>query len=40
VYLMYGLSMTTYSVFGIVMVLAFASYFLYGMRNSRLNHAT
>jgi basic amino acid/polyamine antiporter, APA family len=37
-YLMYGLSMTTYSVFGIVMVLAFATYFLYGIRHSKLNH--
>ena len=36
-YLIYGLSRTTYTVFGIVMALAFATYFLYGMRNSRLN---
>ena len=37
-YLMYGLSSTTYKVFGIVMGLALACYFLYGMRNSRLNN--
>ena len=36
-YLVYGLSVTTYKVFGIVMVLALATYFLYGMRHSRLN---
>ncbi len=37
-YLVWGLSMTTYKVFGIVMLLALAMYFFYGMRNSRLNH--
>jgi APA family basic amino acid/polyamine antiporter len=36
-YLVWGLSMTTYKVFGIVMLLALATYFAYGMRNSRLN---
>ncbi|MES2316361.1 MAG: amino acid permease [Pseudomonadota bacterium] len=36
-YLIYGLSLTTYIVFGIVMTLAFATYFLYGVHNSRLN---
>ncbi|MFL6657946.1 MAG: APC family permease [Massilia sp.] len=36
-YLMYGLSLTTYTVFAIVMVLAFATYFLYGMKHSNLN---
>ena len=36
-YLVWGLSMTTYKVFGIVMLLALATYFLYGMRHSRLN---
>jgi APA family basic amino acid/polyamine antiporter len=39
-YIMHGLSPTTYKVFAIVMGLAFATYFLYGIRNSRLNHAT
>jgi basic amino acid/polyamine antiporter, APA family len=36
-YIMHGLSSTTYTVFAIVMGLAFATYFLYGMRHSRLN---
>jgi APA family basic amino acid/polyamine antiporter len=36
-YLMFGLSMTTYTVFGIWMSAAILTYFLYGMRNSRLN---
>ena len=36
-YLVWGLSMTTYKVFGIVMLLALATYFLYGVRHSRLN---
>ena len=37
-WIMYGLSRTTYTVFGIVMGLAFATYFLYSVRHSRLNH--
>nr|WP_229258623.1 amino acid permease [Duganella rivi] len=36
-YLMFGLSMTTYTVFVIWMSAAILTYFLYGMRNSRLN---
>ncbi|MES2900263.1 MAG: amino acid permease [Pseudomonadota bacterium] len=36
-YLVWGLSMTTYKVFGVVMLLALATYFFYGMRHSRLN---
>ena len=36
-YIMHGLSVTTYKVFGYVMAAALATYFLYGMRNSRLN---
>ena len=36
-YIMHGLSATTYKVFGYVMAAALATYFLYGMRNSRLN---
>ena len=38
-YIMHGLSSTTYKVFAIVMALAFATYFLYSVRHSRLNHA-
>ena len=38
-YLMFGLSMTTYTIFIIWMSAAVLTYFLYGMRNSRLNHA-
>ncbi|WP_090182367.1 MULTISPECIES: APC family permease [unclassified Duganella] len=36
-YLMFGLSMTTYTVFAIWMTAAVLTYLLYGMRNSRLN---
>nr|WP_229223881.1 amino acid permease [Duganella sp. sic0402] len=36
-YLMFGLSMTTYTVFAIWMSAAVLTYLLYGMRNSRLN---
>jgi APA family basic amino acid/polyamine antiporter len=36
-YLMFGLSMTTYTIFIIWMTAAILTYFLYGMRNSRLN---
>jgi APA family basic amino acid/polyamine antiporter len=36
-YLMYGLSMTTYRVFAIWMTVAVLTYFIYGIRNSRLN---
>lgn len=36
-YIMHGLSWTTYTVFSIVMALALATYFLYGIHNSRLN---
>jgi APA family basic amino acid/polyamine antiporter len=36
-YLMHELSTTTYKVFGIVMALSFATYFLYSVNNSRLN---
>lgn len=36
-YIMHGLSATTYSVFAIVMGLALATYFLYSVRHSRLN---
>lgn len=36
-YIMHGLSATTYTVFSIVMALALLTYFAYGMRNSRLN---
>ena len=39
-YIMHGLSPTTYKVFAIVMALAFGTYFLYGIRNSRLNHVS
>jgi APA family basic amino acid/polyamine antiporter len=38
-YLMYGLSMTTYRVFAIWMTVAVLTYFVYGIRNSRLNKA-
>ena len=38
-YLMFGLSMTTYTIFSIWMTAAVLIYFLYGMRNSHLNHA-
>ena len=38
-YLMHELSTTTYIVFSIVMALAFATYFLYGIRHSKLNQA-
>ena len=36
-YIMHGLSTTTYKVFAIVMVLALLTYFGYGIRNSQLN---
>jgi len=36
-YLMFGLSLTTYTVFGIWMSAAILTYLLYGMRHSRLN---
>ncbi len=36
-YLMHELSTTTYIVFSIVMALAFATYFLYGVHHSKLN---
>lgn len=36
-YIMHGLSSTTYTVFSIVMALALLTYFAYGMRNSQLN---
>lgn len=36
-YLMFGLSLTTYTIFAIWMSAAVVTYFLYGMRNSRLN---
>ena len=36
-YLMFGLSLTTYTIFAIWMSAAVITYFLYGMRNSRLN---
>lgn len=36
-YLMYNLSLTTYKVFGVVMALALATYFLYSVRHSKLN---
>jgi APA family basic amino acid/polyamine antiporter len=38
-YLMYGLSMTTYRVFAVWMTVAVLTYFIYGIRNSRLNKA-
>jgi APA family basic amino acid/polyamine antiporter len=36
-YIMHGLSHTTYTVFAVVMGLAFATYFLYSIRHSNLN---
>ena len=36
-YLMFGLSLTTYTIFSIWMSAAIVTYFLYGMRNSKLN---
>jgi APA family basic amino acid/polyamine antiporter len=36
-YVMHGLGRVTFIVFGIVMALAFATYFLYGIRHSKLN---
>jgi APA family basic amino acid/polyamine antiporter len=36
-YLMFGLSMTTYTIFGIWITATVLTYFLYSMRNSRLN---
>jgi APA family basic amino acid/polyamine antiporter len=36
-YLVHGLSSTTYTVFTVWMVVAVLTYFVYGMRNSRLN---
>ncbi len=38
-YIMHGLSMTTYKVFAIVMGLALATYFLYSIRHSKLNQS-
>ncbi|UUZ51767.1 hypothetical protein LP420_23315 [Massilia sp. B-10] len=38
-YIMHGLSNTTYIVFSIVMALALLTYFGYSMRNSALNRA-
>ncbi|MGV7210931.1 APC family permease [Oxalobacteraceae bacterium A2-2] len=38
-YLMFGLSKTTYTVFVVWMAAAIATYFLYGVRNSKLNQA-
>jgi APA family basic amino acid/polyamine antiporter len=38
-YLMFGLSLTTYTIFAIWMTAAVLTYFLYGMRNSKLNLA-
>jgi APA family basic amino acid/polyamine antiporter len=38
-YLVFGLSMTTYTIFAIWMSAAVLTYFLYGMRHSRLNTA-
>ena len=37
-WIMSGLTATTFKVFGIVMALALATYFLYSVRHSRLNH--
>jgi len=37
-YIMKDLSITTYSVFGVWMMLAICSYFAYGIRHARLNH--
>ena len=39
-YLVFGLSMTTYTIFGIWMLATVLTYFLYGMRHSRLNATT
>jgi APA family basic amino acid/polyamine antiporter len=36
-YLMFGLSKTTYAMFGVWMVAAVATYFLYSVRHSKLN---
>ncbi|MET0265635.1 MAG: amino acid permease, partial [Duganella sp.] len=36
-YLMFGLSMTTYTIFAVWMLAAVVTYFLYGIRHSRLN---
>jgi len=36
-YIMHGLSLTTYTVFAVVMGLALATYFLYSIRHSKLN---
>ena len=38
-WIMSGLTATTFKVFGIVMALALATYFLYSVRHSRLNDA-
>jgi APA family basic amino acid/polyamine antiporter len=38
-YLIMGLSKTTYITFAIWMTVAVLTYFAYGIRNSRLNHA-
>jgi APA family basic amino acid/polyamine antiporter len=38
-YLMHGLSPATYRVFTIWMTVAIVTYFVYGIRNSRLNKA-
>ncbi|MES2149254.1 MAG: amino acid permease [Pseudomonadota bacterium] len=38
-YLMFGLSQTTYTVFAFWMAAAISTYFIYGQRNSRLNQA-
>ena len=37
-YIMKDLSPTTFRVFSIWMAVAMLTYFVYGMRNSRLNH--
>jgi basic amino acid/polyamine antiporter, APA family len=39
-YIIKDLSITTYAVFGVWMVLALACYFLYGIRHARLNNQT
>jgi APA family basic amino acid/polyamine antiporter len=39
-YIMHGLSSTTYKVFGVVMALAIATYFLYSIHHSKLNQQT
>ncbi|HEX8788650.1 MAG TPA: amino acid permease C-terminal domain-containing protein, partial [Telluria sp.] len=38
-YLVHGLSSTTYTVFTVWMAVAILTYFAYGIRNSRLNQA-